>query len=502
MLRSGNLWETPFVELLRLALETRATGRIDLTGAQVKRRILLRDGVPVRARSNLLSENLYRYLLRRGLIDRTVYAELLSESSAADRRRALLERRLLPSAAIEEADTALSAEIIMACLGWTEGSFTWTPLGPEQIEHATEINPFELYVRWLREQVAIDRVIGEAMRYRARRYGLTITGQTFRRFLGRLLEESAELSRGLAERWTVQQLLDASAERLDTAVVAFNALLHLGAVQLAGSVESGNDLQQPPPASRGDLPAVRQPETGDGRSRLERVNKLVESELARVRAATTPHEVLDIASTATLHEAQETYRRLEEYYRPDNFKVLGDQSLLERVVELRDALHAALKEVIRQPPISRPLPRSVSAMRARRITRGCRLPGEGREGDGAKLAQLLHQDGETFLRIGDYEEAADQFRQAHNHSESTPVHLAFYGWAVYLGGADEVERARGREALQEALRRAPGLDAGHVLLGNLLSREGDMPGAAEAFRQALECNPDNREARAALDILA
>lgn len=502
MPRAGHLWETPFVELLRIALELHVTGRLDLAGDQVKRRLLLRDGLPVRARSNLLSENLFRFLLRRGLIDRTTYAELLGESSSGDRHRLLLERAVLPESQVEASDIALSEEITMACLGWTEASFTWTPLPEEQIEQSNRLNPFELYVRWLREQVAVDRVIGEAMRYRTRRFALSATGHTRARMVAKLLEDESCLSRGITERWTVQEFLDASSDRLDQSVVAFSALLHLGGLQLLGPVDSENDVQPPMHVSQRELRAVK-PDTGHGRSRLSRVNKLVDSELQRVRTATSPYAVLGIGESATLHEAQETYRRLEEYYRPENFKVLGDESVLERVVELRAGLHTALMEILQEPPMSRPLPRSVSMMRVRRITRGFRLPGSGREDDGIRLASLLHADGLAYLYLGDFEEAADQFRQAHNHSGGHVRHLAYYGWAIYLNsGGDASERQRGKEAILEALRREPDSDQAHVLLGNLLSREGEMSGAAAAFERALALNPDNSEARAALDILS
>ncbi len=497
-LSRGALWATPFVELVRLALSQGASGRLDLAGESVRRQVWWCDGLPVMARSNLLSENLLRLLLRRGAIERAAYTELLGVSGLE--RASLLEARGVSPQVLQEAEQALTEEIFLSCLSWTEAEYTFSPAAQPEGAGWRRFDPVALYVRWLREQVAMDRVLAEALRYRVRPLCLSEVGHQQLTLVETGLEGAALLRSALRRGDTVGWLLEHAGDGLEEVVRRFTALLHLGLITVSGSggaVQSRAAMT----ASQGRLVAVRR-SGGHGAAVLEEARAEVAQALARARQARSPREVFALPEHAEAPEVQEVYRALEERYRLDRFRALGDEALLQELGELRERLDDALRRSLKPgPPLSRPLSRSLPTMRARRISSG---GATARTDDAALLSRLLFEEGQTYLKLGDFEEAADHFRQAHIHDASAPRCLGWYGWALTLSEASpgEGRYPQGRAALLEAIRRGEGLDELWVLLGNLLSREGDTPRALAAYHRALELNPASRDARVAIDLLA
>jgi hypothetical protein len=89
------------------------------------------------------------------------------------------------------------------------------------------------------------------------------------------------------------------------------------------------------------------------------------------------------------------------------------------------------------------------------------------------------------LRAGSAEEAASAFAQALRIDAGDPLALLGAGAAANMRGrADEA-----RQYLAGALRVQPSLSAAALLLGEILYRDGDLPGAIDVYEQARVRSP-------------
>lgn len=107
---------------------------------------------------------------------------------------------------------------------------------------------------------------------------------------------------------------------------------------------------------------------------------------------------------------------------------------------------------------------------------------------------LLEKAGWDALRAGQARAAADDFRQA---LDADPQNARLYlgaGTAAFLERRD----ADAKDALQRALSLDPTLIDADRVLGQLLHRSGDLPGAIRAYEALTAASPDDAEARETL----
>jgi Tfp pilus assembly protein PilF len=96
-----------------------------------------------------------------------------------------------------------------------------------------------------------------------------------------------------------------------------------------------------------------------------------------------------------------------------------------------------------------------------------------------------------YGRIGNREKAEEHFQAA---VKLNPIQFpdAFYNYGVLLTTEGKLEEAE--QAFREALTIAPSYSAAHNNLGNLLERQGKLSEAAAEYRKALEGDPSFRRA--------
>ncbi len=108
---------------------------------------------------------------------------------------------------------------------------------------------------------------------------------------------------------------------------------------------------------------------------------------------------------------------------------------------------------------------------------------------------LLERAGWDALRAGQAHEAADDFRQA---IDADPQNARLYlgaGTAAFLERRD----ADAKDALQRALALDSTMADAQRVLGQVLHRSGDLPGAIRAYEALTAATPDDRSARDTLD---
>jgi tetratricopeptide (TPR) repeat protein len=108
---------------------------------------------------------------------------------------------------------------------------------------------------------------------------------------------------------------------------------------------------------------------------------------------------------------------------------------------------------------------------------------------------LLERDGWNALAAGRAHEAAEAFRQAiQSDPKNARLHLG-------AGAAALLERRNddARQALEYALSLDPTLDRARALLGQVLYRSGDLPGAIRTYETLTAGSPDDKQAMTTLE---
>jgi hypothetical protein len=153
-LESGSLEEHPFPLLLLDCYRRRTNAVLVVKRGAVEKRILLRDGVPVMAESNLPSESLGIQLLDAGRISREDYARVveLVKKKRCKEGAALLALELVAARELFEALKLQVRRRLLDCIGWTRGSFAMGPAeAPPEDAAAFRCDPIPL----VQEGVAI-----------------------------------------------------------------------------------------------------------------------------------------------------------------------------------------------------------------------------------------------------------------------------------------------------------------------------------------------------------
>ena len=108
---------------------------------------------------------------------------------------------------------------------------------------------------------------------------------------------------------------------------------------------------------------------------------------------------------------------------------------------------------------------------------------------------LLERAGWDALAAGQPHAAADSFREAIASDPKNPRLYLGAGTAAYLERRD----TEAKEALDHALALDPRMTRARALLGQVLHRSGDSPGAIRAYETLATEAPDDKEARATLE---
>ena len=105
------------------------------------------------------------------------------------------------------------------------------------------------------------------------------------------------------------------------------------------------------------------------------------------------------------------------------------------------------------------------------------------------------QAGWDAIREGRHQQAADAFAAALATAPADPSLHMGAGLAAYLMG----RTGEAQQSLERALALAPAFTAASILLGDILSQNNDLAGAARVFESALKQMPDDKALRARLE---
>jgi hypothetical protein len=143
----GNLEDLGLGDILQILSLSRKSGVLSLRGRSRDGRIRFHNGQVVQATSSLFPENLGDLLLREGLVDRETLQQALGiqrQNVRPQRIGAILSANFgISSTAIDSLVKEQVEKIIFSFFAWTEGSFSFDLLEPEE-RAAAACNPLQL----------------------------------------------------------------------------------------------------------------------------------------------------------------------------------------------------------------------------------------------------------------------------------------------------------------------------------------------------------------------
>ncbi len=474
----GKLEETSFAQIFAKYWRSAARGVMALKAGSTLRRIDFSNGFPVAARSNLVTEHLLRFLLRLGFITPEIYRKLLPEAQNQDwePHRTLVASGAITESTLREAQTKLVREILLQCFKWGTAAFRFSPkIVPAKNEPAVALNPFEVYLTWLRDPSTDTLFNRKANRLTG--MGLKGTDQLIANrhllapYLSQLKPEVARFDGTQTFGSIVDDAIDD--EAVKSILVSF---VDLGVIAPARVDRKRR--------------AEKRAATQAGGQKFGRIRQMVKEDHARVARASNAYAVLGLAEGSGTAEVTARFQRFCRFYRPENFERIGDEELLGTVRELLAAFRNAATEVLGKVPMELPMSQD---------KRKTQTTGRATSEDEKVLAEVFFADGSTYLKLKDLKEAVAHFKRCTTLVPDNPKYLAYDGWATYKAGKDDAAKvAQAKQTLLSVLKLDSRNDRALFFLGCLYEDAGRLERAVDCWQKALRFNSSNYDAQAAL----
>ena len=178
-------------------------------------------------------------------------------------------------------------------------------------------------------------------------------------------------------------------------------------------------------------------EQNDKAVRLARIREIVREDFARVQAASSPYQVLNVMDGEGMDEIEERYVRYERFYRAENFQRLGDIDLTRKALDIRRAIGRSIVDIRKRGARARH-PLTSSGVHDAAIFDG----GEDRYA----LAEIYLRDGMAYLQLGEMNEAQRFLRLSVDYDPEGAMAMAYLGYVVHK------QRSFDQEAVEEARR--------------------------------------------------
>jgi len=492
----GSLEELPLPVLLLRLYRRRTSGTLSVSREGGEKRIVLRDGVPVMAESNLPSESLGVMLMDAGRITRDDYARVVEavRTRRCKEGAALLGLGLVAPRDLYEALKQQVRRRLLDCLGWPRGNFA-LEVGAGPVEDATAFrcDPIPL----VQEAIAIHwspATLRAQLGARLDAYAIA-TPRT-EALVSRLFRDSDvdAFVAGLGGDASLAMQLDAL--HAPTALAAVWVLDALGALAYrdrpaTDAAEDGTGTPDRPEieifvrdAGAAAEPRIEAPQPaarGSAKSRAAADAKLeaLRKEILALHESLGErdhYQLLGVARGANAAAVRRAYVSAAKRFHPDALARLG---LLELrgVAETVFSRIAEAHETLADPERRRDYDRAQEGAEDLDVAR-------------VVQAEALFRKAEILLRAGNFGGALEFLRPAVAMWPNECAYQSALGWALYKKAPPDQKSAR------EHLERAVAIDrddaVAHFRLSVVLRALGEKDAAAAALARAKQLDPKVR----------
>jgi len=477
---SGTLKRTPLARVLQRLYATRATGSLLLLREGTKKIVLLAEGYPVSARSNLLGECLGQILLEKKLITREALAGSVARMQKEKRQQGqiLIEMGVLSPHNLQRALVDQIEAKLLEVFAWADGKFMFRALGdvPSQATRL-ERPPAALILEGIRRHYDESRQKAVLARY---------TGQ----FVALVADPMLRLQEMTADPNELAFIREIDGTHQLEEILAYanipvpKARLLVVALSEAGMIQPQEATSRRRAPSNSTAPAATPPPDRQPAA-------LGSGELSMMlqMARTQDHFwALGVGREASVVEIDRAYEALARNFHADRYRLApdDDRTMAQEIFDALTEAHRVLRDPARrkayvgrlgdadeEPPTPRhdtvvePIPTPIRATSS--------SPG------GA--AHSLYEVGLEHLRARRHHEAVEVLRQAARLVPNEADYRAALGWALFRQAPADARAARA--AIAE-LRRATQIDERHRTAAQHLAEIYAQTGQAEAAITELE----------------
>ena len=499
---STDLRQQPVYRLYARLYEGRASGHLDLTRGQVRRRLTFHFGQIRYAASNLAQENAGGMQVAAGTLDQGAFRQAVAHAKGqrvplAD---ALAATGAMSAHAAAEALAAQVQEIAVASVGWGDGTASYQP-DPQGAAAVPDhkVHPLAAVVDGVRrfyDTAALQGFLG------ARRAVYLHPTPLMQRetYILRSTTPGERLTILVDGSRTVGEVLDESRTRdlpLLFALVA-TGLARLDRAPMAedtGESGAGTPAAAPvAPAAQARAPAA--PVTPAMSSAPARAFNAEEQD-ARERIAAeherlaeaTHYQVLGVGPGADAEAVQKAYLERARTWHTDRFAGL----------ELGDAA-PSLEEIFQKIGEAKRVLTDPDAHKEYEVYLDRKAKGLPTDVAAILKAEDLFQQGERLLKAGRVADALAHFEEAISLNHTEAEFYAYRGYARYLAEGN-ASLGAAKQDLDRALASDRDMASAHYLLGMMALKEGDAAEAEKRFRRTVECDASHAEAQQQLRVM-
>ena len=491
---NGQLNEHPLAELIREVLLHRLAGTMRLQHDAAKVAVYFEAGEVIYAASNLRELRLSEYLKRQGLVTAEQLQEANNDRSDLSLAAKLTERGVLDQTTVNNLIGKQVADLLRVVMLWTEGSWQFD----ERARLGDSIRvKLDLHLLLLQ---ATRKLPHEFVAVRFSNPTEIIRQAVSPPNLNSLLASEGFVLTRVEGPIQLNHLVSLSGLREPEAL---NVIYGLA---LAGFVER----ESWPSAIRKSEPTVdatsasTQGETVSlGETSVQTLAAQLDELLARLAAASSHYEILNVTETAGLGDIKSSYYALARRYHPDRFHLHAGTPLHSSIesafakiaqayVTLSDptqrAGYNAKLKARRNRPAGQEVPQSSGKAR----------PGEPRTEKGSESsaeddwarAEDSFQEGFVALQQGHMRAAVVNLAAAARIAPGEARFRAYYGKA--LAGAADTRRLAETE-MQAAVKLEPGNSTYRIMLAELYCDLGFVRRAANEVKRVISTDPNNSE---------
>jgi len=464
--------------LLQQLYRDKATGLLHLVHGAAKKVIYIKDGYPIFARSNVLSECLGKMLVNEGVIIQVDCDQSVEKSKESGRLQGtvLIEMGLLTPQEVQSALVRQVTDKLLSTFAWREGTCQFVPTKDfKRNVTRIKLTPAALIMKgidryWTSKQLDdflypfSEDYLKQATnpQYRFQDIELTKRGEAiFKKCLGVKTLDQILQQHPLAKRET-QKVLAALiiSEMVERSVTA-------------------------DPMAVEELAEETEIKIID-----EELRHKILDDYQRIMACDY-FEALGLKRQCGLKEARKAYYRLAKEYHPDRFLDSGlSNEMSQKINEMFQYITQAYTVLSDSDSCEGYLDELVN--------------GSKKTIDINQVieAESSYQEGRALLKVRHYRAAAKSLQRAIELSPEESEYMTFFAWALFKSAPEKLEvQNQAMEVLLASREINPSFDLTYLYLGQVYQALGKERQAGKAFEMAVQANPDCTEALRELRLI-